>query len=164
MLLNSLISAYATSFARKVCGPVRSTWWISLGEDKIGTRAGILNATVARRARAGQTIPLGGPYHRRGPSQTPLHPPFAPPPPPRRHPPSILILGWTLVAFLRGMKQPSFWGRSPEGVRMLSHAGGYYSRGGGVLLCVQETRSKWSDHASKIAMHCPGGRGGGVQI
>ena len=58
MLLNSHISAYATFLARKVCGPVRSTWGTSLGGDKLGARDRILNPKVARRACAGQTFPL----------------------------------------------------------------------------------------------------------
>ena len=49
MLLNSHIPC----FARNVCSPVQSTWGISLGEDKLGARASILNTKVARRA----TIP-----------------------------------------------------------------------------------------------------------
>ena len=58
MLLNSHISADARCFARKVCGVVRSTWGTSQGEDKLGARDEILNTKVARRARAGQTLPL----------------------------------------------------------------------------------------------------------
>ena len=57
MLLNSHISAYATCFAGKVCGLVRSTWGTSQGEDKLGARDRILNTKVARRACAGQTHP-----------------------------------------------------------------------------------------------------------
>ena len=49
-VLNSHISAYATCFARKVCGLVRSTWGTSLGGDKLGARDRILNTKVARRA------------------------------------------------------------------------------------------------------------------
>ena len=37
MSLNSHISACATCLAEKVCGLVRSTWGISLGEDKLAT-------------------------------------------------------------------------------------------------------------------------------
>ena len=50
MLLDSHIWAFATCFAGKVCGPVRSTWGISLGEDKLGARAWIHNTKIARRA------------------------------------------------------------------------------------------------------------------
>ena len=50
MLLNSHISAYARCLAGKVCGLVWSTWGTSLGEDKLGARARILNTKVARRA------------------------------------------------------------------------------------------------------------------
>ena len=57
MLLNSHISAYATCFAGKVCGPVRSTWGTSQGEDRLGARGKILNTRVARRACARQTFP-----------------------------------------------------------------------------------------------------------
>ena len=39
--------------------PLRSTWGTSLGEDKFGAGARILNTKVARRARAGQTLPQG---------------------------------------------------------------------------------------------------------
>ena len=53
MLFNSHIPAYAMSFVGKVCGLVQSTWGTSLGEDKLGAGARILNAKVARRA----TIP-----------------------------------------------------------------------------------------------------------
>ena len=53
MLLNSHILAYATCFARKVCGLVRPIWGTSLGEDKLGARDRILNTKVARRACAG---------------------------------------------------------------------------------------------------------------
>ena len=59
MLLNSHILAYATCFARKVCGLVRSTRGTSRGEDKLGARDRILTTKVARRARAGQTFHLG---------------------------------------------------------------------------------------------------------
>ena len=52
MLLDSHISAYATCLAGKVCGLVRSTWGTSLGEDKLGARARILNTKVARWACA----------------------------------------------------------------------------------------------------------------
>ena len=38
-------------FAGQVCGPVRSTWGTSLGEDEIGARAKILNTKVVRWAR-----------------------------------------------------------------------------------------------------------------
>ena len=48
MLLNSHISAYATCIAGKVCGPVRSTWGTSLGEDKLGAKARIVHTKVAR--------------------------------------------------------------------------------------------------------------------
>ena len=54
MLLNSHISAYATCFAVKVCGLVRSTWGTSQGEDKPGARDKILNTKVARQACAGR--------------------------------------------------------------------------------------------------------------
>ena len=37
-----------------------STWGTSRDEDKLGARAGILYSKVARRARPGQTFPLGG--------------------------------------------------------------------------------------------------------
>ena len=50
MLLDSHISAYARCSVGKVCGLVRSTWGTSLGEDKRGARARILNTKVARRA------------------------------------------------------------------------------------------------------------------
>ena len=50
MLLNSEISAYATCFAGKVCGPVWSTWGISLGEG--AAKARILNTKVVHQARA----------------------------------------------------------------------------------------------------------------
>ena len=40
VILNSHISAHATCFARKFCSLVRSTWGISLGEDKLGARVG----------------------------------------------------------------------------------------------------------------------------
>ena len=50
MLLNSHISAYATCFAPKDCGLVRS----SLGGDKLGDRDRILNTKVARRACGGR--------------------------------------------------------------------------------------------------------------
>ena len=36
------------------CGPVQSTWETSLGEDKLGAIARILNTKVVRRVRAGQ--------------------------------------------------------------------------------------------------------------
>ena len=52
MLLN--ISAYATFFAEKVCGPVRSTWGTSQGEDKLGARDRTLNTKVAHEACAGR--------------------------------------------------------------------------------------------------------------
>ena len=42
VLLNAHISAYATCFARKVCGLVRSTWGTSQGEGKRGARVGYL--------------------------------------------------------------------------------------------------------------------------
>ena len=60
MVFNSHFPAYATCFAGKVCGPVQSGWGISLGEDKIGARARILNTKVARQARAGQLFPHWG--------------------------------------------------------------------------------------------------------
>ena len=53
MLLNSHISAYATCFARRVCGLMRSTWGTFLGEDKLGARDRILNTKVAHQACAG---------------------------------------------------------------------------------------------------------------
>ena len=63
MLLNSHISADATCVAEKICGLVRSTWGTSPGEDKPGARDQILDTKVVRlgmrRARAGQTFPLG---------------------------------------------------------------------------------------------------------
>ena len=40
VLLNSHFSAYATCFARKACGVVRSTWGISLSEDRLGVEVG----------------------------------------------------------------------------------------------------------------------------
>ena len=55
MLLNSHISAYATCFVRKVCGLVRSTWGISLVEEKLGA-ARILNTKVAPWACAGRFV------------------------------------------------------------------------------------------------------------
>ena len=58
MLFNSHIPAYAMCFAGKVCGPVQSTWGHSLGEDKLGARARILDTKVACPARAGQLFPL----------------------------------------------------------------------------------------------------------
>ena len=64
MLLNSHTSAYATRFARKVCGLVRSTWGTSLGGHTLGARDRIFNTKVARRACAGQTFPLQGPSFR----------------------------------------------------------------------------------------------------
>ena len=64
MLLNSHILAYATCFAGKVCGLVRSTWGTSQGGDKLGARDKILNTKVERRACAGQTFPRCTPiYH-----------------------------------------------------------------------------------------------------
>ena len=57
MLLNSHISANAGCLAGKVCGLVRSTWETPQGEDKPGARDKILNTKVARRVRAGQTLP-----------------------------------------------------------------------------------------------------------
>ena len=51
----SHISASATCFARKVCGPVRSTWGTSRAEDELGARDKIVNTKVARRACAGRT-------------------------------------------------------------------------------------------------------------
>ena len=56
MLLNSHISAYATCFARKACGLVRSAWGTCLGGDKLGARDGMLNTKVARRACAGRAL------------------------------------------------------------------------------------------------------------
>ena len=56
MVLNSHIPAYATCFARKVCGLVWSTWGTSVGGNKSGARDRILNTKVARRACAGQTF------------------------------------------------------------------------------------------------------------
>ena len=50
VLLNSHISAYARCLAGKVCGPVRSTWGTSLGEDTLGARDSIHNTKVVRRA------------------------------------------------------------------------------------------------------------------
>ena len=46
-----------SNFARKVCGPVWSTWGTALGEDKLGARATIFTTKVVRRARAGETFP-----------------------------------------------------------------------------------------------------------
>ena len=62
MLLNSHISAYATCFARKVCGLVRSTWGTSQGEDKLGARDRILNTKVAPRACAGRAPGKHSPF------------------------------------------------------------------------------------------------------
>ena len=59
MLLNSHIPAYATCVAGKVCSPVRSTWGTSLGEDKLGARARILNTKEVHHARARQTFSHG---------------------------------------------------------------------------------------------------------
>ena len=42
----------------KVCGPVQSTWGTSLGEDKLGARARILNTKVVHWARPRQLFPL----------------------------------------------------------------------------------------------------------
>ena len=60
VLLNSNVLAYATCFARNVCGLMWSTWGTSQGGDKLGARDRILNTKVARRACAGQTFPLEG--------------------------------------------------------------------------------------------------------
>ena len=60
MLFNCHIPAHATCFAGKVCGPVRSTWGTSLGEDKLGARARMLHTNVARRACTGQIFPQVG--------------------------------------------------------------------------------------------------------
>ena len=49
-LLNSRVSAYRTCYGGKVYGPTWSTWGTSLGEDKFGARASIINTNVARRA------------------------------------------------------------------------------------------------------------------
>ena len=46
-------------FARKVCGPLSSTWGASLGEGKPGVKVGIQNNTKAAGwACSGQTLPL----------------------------------------------------------------------------------------------------------
>ena len=45
---------YARCLAGKVCSLVRSTWGTSLGGDKLGARAWILNTKVARRACTGR--------------------------------------------------------------------------------------------------------------
>ena len=42
----------------KVCSPLCSTWGATLGKGKSGIKVGIINTKVARRARAGQTLPL----------------------------------------------------------------------------------------------------------
>ena len=54
MLLDSHICTYATCFAEKVCGLVRSTWGTSKGDGKLGARDRILNTKVARRACPGR--------------------------------------------------------------------------------------------------------------
>ena len=64
MLLNCHISANARCLARKVCGLMRSTWGISLGEDKLGASDKIFNTKVARRACARQTFPPKGKFTR----------------------------------------------------------------------------------------------------
>ena len=93
MLLNSHISACAICFAGKVCGPVQSIWGTSLGEDKFGARARILNTKVARQARAGQTFPLGASSSRAGdpefhfPTQHQFGGGGSQTPPPPHHPP-----------------------------------------------------------------------------
>ena len=61
-LVGIILFVNATCFAGKVCGPVQSTWGNSLGEDKLGARARILNTKVARRARTGQLLPQVGKY------------------------------------------------------------------------------------------------------
>ena len=68
MLLNSQISAHATCFAEKICGPVQSTWGIFLGEDEIRARARIFNTKVARRANIpqGTSVPPGPTSHKGG--------------------------------------------------------------------------------------------------
>ena len=66
MLLNSHISAYATCFAWKVCGLVRSTWGTSQGEDKLGARDRILNTKVVRRANIPPILGVWGQRPKKG--------------------------------------------------------------------------------------------------
>ena len=99
-----------TCFAGKVCGPVRSTWGTSLGEDRLVAGARILNTMAATlgqsgHAPGGRTLPTEPPARSTG--RTPIRtavadgmsaratelsgpmaqqPPGTPPPPRRRHP------------------------------------------------------------------------------
>ena len=57
VLLNSHILAYATCFARKGCGLVRSTRGTSLSEDYLGARDKILNTKVTHGALPGKHCP-----------------------------------------------------------------------------------------------------------
>ena len=56
-LLNSHILPYATCFAQKLYGLVRSTWENSRSEDELGAGDRIINTKVARRACARHTFP-----------------------------------------------------------------------------------------------------------